>query len=91
MPVTAASTSRSTPSDPRPGQHSGFTDISIVLAGSRRATGDVEAVRLMPSAAGRRRVAQGRRLDGREADARAFDGQTLIMHRNFRSDVWDLW
>jgi len=24
-------------------------------------------------------------------NARAFDGQTLIMHRSFRSDVWDLW
>jgi len=34
--------------DPRPGQHSGFTDVSIVLSGSPPTDGDVEAVRLMP-------------------------------------------
>jgi LysR family glycine cleavage system transcriptional activator len=77
--------------DPRPGQHSGFTDISIVL--SRHPPGDdeIEAVRLMPLrlvAAASRKVADS--IGGRQ-DAGAFDGQTLIMHRNFRTDVWDLW
>lgn len=78
--------------DPRPGQHSGFTDISIVLA--RQTPGDdngTESVRLMPLdlvAAASRKVADS--MGGRQ-DARAFDGQTLIMHRNFRSDIWDLW
>jgi len=77
--------------DPRPGQHSGFTDISIVL--SRQPPGDdeIEAVRLMPLrlvAAASRTVVDS--IGGRQ-DARAFDGQTLIMHRNFRTDVWDLW
>jgi LysR family glycine cleavage system transcriptional activator len=77
--------------DPRPGQHSGFTDISIVLARQPPDTGDVEAVRLMPLrlvAAASRKVADSM---GGKRNARAFDGQTLIMHRNFRSDVWDLW
>jgi DNA-binding transcriptional LysR family regulator len=77
--------------DPRPGQHSGFTDISIVL--SRHPPGDdqIEAVRLMPLrlvAAASRKVVDS--IGGRQ-DARAFDDQTLIMHRNFRTDVWDLW
>jgi DNA-binding transcriptional LysR family regulator len=77
--------------DPRPGQHSGFTDISIVLAGQPPSDGEIEAVRLIPLrlvAAASPKVAAS--MGGRQ-DARAFDGQTLIMHRNFRSDVWDLW
>jgi LysR family glycine cleavage system transcriptional activator len=77
--------------DPRPGQHSGFTDISIVLAGRPPAKGDIEAVRLMPLrlvAAASRKIADS--MAGKQ-NARAFDGQTLIMHRNFRTDVWDLW
>lgn len=78
--------------DPRPGQHSGFTDISIVLARQPPGNEDgTEAVRLMPLrlvAAASRKVAES--MGGRQ-DGQAFDGQTLIMHRNFRSDVWDLW
>lgn len=77
--------------DPRPGQHSGFTDVSIVLSGSPPTDGDVEVVRLMPLrlvAAASPKVA--RSMAGK-LDARAFDGQTLIMHRSFRNDVWDLW
>lgn len=78
--------------DPRPGQHSGFADISIVL--SRQPLNDdagIDAVRLMPLrlvAAASRKVVDS---IGDRQDARAFDGQTLIMHRNFRTDVWDLW
>ena len=77
--------------DPRPGQHSGFTDISIVLARASPDNDEVDAVRLMPLrlvAAASRKVADS--MAGKQ-NARAFDGQTLIMHRNFRSDVWDLW
>lgn len=77
--------------DPRPGQHSGFTDISIVLAGQPPGDAEVDAVRLIPLrlvAAASRKVADSM---GDKQDARAFDGQTLIMHRNFRSDVWDSW
>jgi LysR family glycine cleavage system transcriptional activator len=78
--------------DPRPGQHSGFSDISIVLSRQPPGSADgIDAVRLMPLelvAAASRKVADS--MGGRQ-DARAFDGQTLIMHRNFRSDVWDLW
>jgi DNA-binding transcriptional LysR family regulator len=78
--------------DPRPGQHSGFSDISIVLSRHPPGPGEgIDAVRLMPLelvAAASRKVADS--MDGRR-DASAFDGQTLIMHRNFRTDVWDLW
>jgi LysR family glycine cleavage system transcriptional activator len=77
--------------DPRPGQHSGFSDVSIVLAGTLPDDVDVESVRLMPLrlvAAASPKVA--RSMAGK-LDARSFDGQTLIMHRNFRNDVWDLW
>jgi LysR family glycine cleavage system transcriptional activator len=77
--------------DPRPGQHSGFTDVSIVLSGNPPTDGDVEAVRLMPlqlMAAASPKVANS--MVGK-LNAAAFDGQALIMHRSFRSDVWDLW
>jgi LysR family transcriptional regulator, glycine cleavage system transcriptional activator len=77
--------------DPRPGQHSGFTDISIVLARQPPTNADIDAVRLMPLrlvAAASPKVAAS--MAGKQS-ARAFDGQTLIMHRNFRTDVWDLW
>ena len=77
--------------DPRPGQHSGFTDVSIVLSGSPPTGGDIEAVRLMPLrlvAAASPKVAKS--MAGK-LNAAAFDGQTLIMHRSFRTDVWDLW
>jgi LysR family glycine cleavage system transcriptional activator len=77
--------------DPRPGQHSGFTDVSIVLSGSPPTDGDVEVMRLMPLqlvAAASPKVANS--MAGK-LNARAFDGQTLIMHRSFRNDVWDLW
>jgi LysR family glycine cleavage system transcriptional activator len=77
--------------DPRPGQHSGFTDISVVLAGQPPGDGDVDAVRLIPLrlvAAASPKVAASM---GGKTGTGAFDGQTLIMHRNFRSDVWDLW
>jgi LysR family transcriptional regulator, glycine cleavage system transcriptional activator len=77
--------------DPRPGQHSGFTDISIVLARQPPTNADIDAVRLMPLrlvAAASPKVAAS--MAGKQ-NARAFDGQTLVMHRNFRTDVWDLW
>lgn len=77
--------------DPRPGQHSGFTDVSIVLSSSPPTDGDVEVVRLMPLqlvAAASPKVASS--MAGK-FNARAFDGQTLIMHHSFRNDVWDLW
>jgi LysR family glycine cleavage system transcriptional activator len=77
--------------DPRPGQHSGFADVSIVLSGIPPTGGDIEAVRLMPLrlvAAASPKVAHS--VAGK-LNARAFDGQTLIMHRSFRNDVWDLW
>jgi DNA-binding transcriptional LysR family regulator len=77
--------------DPRPGQHSGFSDISIVLASQPPDAAAVEAVRLMPLrlvAAASPKVA--RSMAGKP-NSHAFDGQTLILHRNFRSDVWDVW
>jgi len=77
--------------DPRPDQHSGFTDVSIVLSGNPPVDEDIEAVRLMPLqlvAAASPKVASS--MAGK-SNALAFDGQTLIMHRSFRVDVWDLW
>jgi LysR family glycine cleavage system transcriptional activator len=76
--------------DPRPG-HSGFSDVSIVLAGQMPVDPGIEAVRLMPLqlvAAASRKVADS--MAGKPK-LEAFDGQTLITHRNFRNDVWGLW
>jgi LysR family glycine cleavage system transcriptional activator len=74
----------------RPVQHPGYSDISIVLA-ARDLEADVESVRLMPL----RLVAVASpslaaSLAGRTG-SRAFENQSLIMHRHFRVDVWDRW
>ena len=76
--------------EPRPIQHPGFSDISILLA-ARDPDGDVEAVRLMPLrlvAVASRELAAS--LAGKKG-SRAFENQSLIMHRHFRTDVWDRW
>jgi len=77
--------------DPRPGQHAAFSDVSILLTGQAPRDPAVEAVRLMPLqlvVAASPRVAKSM---ANKSGARAFDGQTLVMHRSFRSDGWDLW
>jgi LysR family glycine cleavage system transcriptional activator len=76
--------------EPRPIQHPGFSDISILLA-SRDPDGDVQAMRLMPLrlvAVASRKLAAS--LAGKKG-SRAFENQSLIMHRHFRTDVWDRW
>jgi len=77
--------------DPRPGQHAGFSDVSIVLASQPPADPGIEAVRLMPLrlvTAASRKVADSM---VEKHGAHAFDGQTLISHRSFRNDVWEIW
>jgi LysR family glycine cleavage system transcriptional activator len=77
--------------DPRPGQHAAFSDVSILLTGQTPRDPAVESVRLMPLqlvVAASPRVAKSM---ANKTGARAFDGQTLVMHRSFRNDGWDLW
>jgi LysR family glycine cleavage system transcriptional activator len=74
----------------RPVQHPGYSDISIVLA-ARDLEADVESVRLMPlRLVAVASPALAASLAGRTG-SRAFENQSLIMHRHFRVDVWDRW
>jgi LysR family glycine cleavage system transcriptional activator len=78
-------------SHPRPGQHPGYSDLSVILAPEPPVDPAVEAVRLLPLQfvpVASPKVAATMQGKTRE---RAFDGQTLIMHRSFRTDVWDDW
>lgn len=78
-------------SDPRPGQHQGHRDLSVILARREPDGQNLQAVRLLPlqlvavASAPVAATVSGKR------GAKAFDGQTLIMHRSFRTDVWDDW
>ncbi|HEX9207401.1 MAG TPA: LysR substrate-binding domain-containing protein [Steroidobacteraceae bacterium] len=78
-------------SNPRPEQHPQYSDLSVIL--SQQAPDDpaVEAVRLMPLqlvAVASPQVASS--MAGKHG-GRAFENQTLIMHRHFRADIWDSW
>jgi LysR family transcriptional regulator, glycine cleavage system transcriptional activator len=78
-------------SDPRPDQHAGFSDLSVILAKEPPGGAGMEVVRLMPLrlvAVASPKVAAA--VNGRSG-ARAFDNQTLILHRRFRADLWDDW
>jgi LysR family transcriptional regulator, glycine cleavage system transcriptional activator len=78
-------------SDPRPTQHPGFSDLSVILAAQPPEGAELEIVRLMPLrfvAVAAPHVVQ--ELAGKRG-ARAFDDQTLILHRSFRADIWDDW
>jgi DNA-binding transcriptional LysR family regulator len=80
-----------TTSDPRPGQHPNFSDLSVILASQPPDGAGLEAVRLLPLqlvAVAAPKVAA--EMAGKRGPD-AFDNQTLIMHRSFRSDVWDAW
>jgi LysR family transcriptional regulator, glycine cleavage system transcriptional activator len=75
---------------PRPILHPGYSDLSVVLA-SRPPDNDAEAVRLMPLrlvAVASRKLAAA--LAGRQG-SRVFENQALIVHKHFRTDVWDRW
>ena len=77
--------------DPRPGQHSGFSDLSVILATDAPGEPDLQAVRLLPLQlvpVASPKVAASMRGKPR---AQAFDRQTLIMHRSFRTSVWNDW
>jgi LysR family glycine cleavage system transcriptional activator len=78
-------------SHPRPEQHRGFSDLSVILADREPNDLDVEAVRLQPlqlAAVASPKVAST--MAGKRG-GRAFDNQRLIMHRSFRTDAWDDW
>ena len=77
--------------DPRPAQHSGYSDLSVILTPDEPTDGSLEAVRLLPLQlvpVASPKVAAT--MLGKPRD-RAFDQQTLIMHRSFRTSVWDDW
>ncbi|HET9692962.1 MAG TPA: LysR substrate-binding domain-containing protein, partial [Steroidobacteraceae bacterium] len=78
-------------SDPRPGQHSGYSDLSVILATDEPDGAELDAVRLLPLRlvpVASPKVAAS--MQGKPR-ARAFDQQTLILHRSFRSGVWNDW
>lgn len=78
-------------SDPRPGQHSSYSDLSVILAPQPPEDDDLKVVRLLPLqlvVVASPKVAAA--MAGKHG-ARAFDGQTLIVHRSFRTDLWDTW
>ena len=79
-------------SDPRPGQHSGYSDLSVILTArgtpTTRASKRSGCCHCSWSPVASPKVAAS--MQGKPR-ARAFDSQTLIMHRSFRSDVWDDW
>jgi LysR family glycine cleavage system transcriptional activator len=77
--------------DPRPGQHSGFSDLSVILASDVPSEPEVQAVRLLPLQlvpVASPKVAASMKGKPR---AQAFDRQTLIMHHSFRTSVWNDW
>ena len=78
-------------SHPRPVQHSGFSDLSVIVAERPPREPELEAVKLLPLqlvAVASPKVAAA--MAGKRG-VRAFDDQTLIMHRSFRTDAWDDW
>lgn len=75
-------------SDPHPGQHSGYSDLSVILSSNTPAAAGLDAVRLLPLQlvpVASPQVAAS--MQGKPR-GHAFDQQTLIMHRNFRSSAW---
>jgi LysR family glycine cleavage system transcriptional activator len=78
-------------SNPRPEQHPQYSDLSVILAQQAPDDPSLEAVRLMPlqlvAVAAPKVVAS---MAGKRG-GRAFDNQTLVMHRHFRTDIWDSW
>jgi LysR family glycine cleavage system transcriptional activator len=78
-------------SHPRPEQHPAYSDLSVILADREPSETDLEAVRLQPlqlAAVASPKVASA--MAGK-LGSRAFDNQTLIMHRSFRTDAWVDW
>jgi LysR family glycine cleavage system transcriptional activator len=80
--------------DPRPRQHVPYSDLTVVLATQQPKEAGQRAMRLLPlqfvAVASPKVAATVERV--RAADpSRAFDGQTLILHRSFRNDIWERW
>ncbi len=78
-------------SDPRPGQHSSYSDLSVILAPQPPEDDELQVERLLPLrlvVVASPKVAAA--MAGKRG-ARAFDGQTLIVHRSFRTDLWNSW
>lgn len=77
--------------DPRPEQHRGYSDLSVILSAEPPSDVEYAAVRLMPLelvAVAAPKVAA--KMAGKRG-GRAFDDLSLIMHRSFRSDLWEAW
>lgn len=78
-------------SDPRPEQHRGYSDLSVILAAEPPSDVEYASVRLLPLelvAVAAPKVAA--RMAGKRG-GRAFDDLTLIMHSSFRGDLWEKW
>lgn len=78
-------------SDPRPGQHQGHRDLSVILSKHQPDGQHLQAVRLLPLSLVAVASAEVAATVGGKRGVQAFDGQTLIMHRSFRTDIWDDW
>jgi LysR family transcriptional regulator, glycine cleavage system transcriptional activator len=78
-------------SDPRPGQHQGFSDLSVILATEEPDDPSVQAVRLLPLQLVPVASPTVAASMAGKPHARALDQQTLILHRSFRSNVWNDW
>jgi LysR family glycine cleavage system transcriptional activator len=78
-------------SDPRPSQHQGHRDLSVILARRAPDGQSLQTVRLLPLSLVAVASSEVAAAVAGKRGAQAFDGQTLIMHRSFRTDVWDDW
>lgn len=77
--------------DPVPRQHPSYSDLSVILATRPLDEAGLEVVRLLPLQlvpVAAPKVAEA--MAGKPGP-HAFDGQTIIMHRSFRTDLWDRW
>jgi LysR family glycine cleavage system transcriptional activator len=80
--------------DPRPRQHVPYSDLTVVLATQQPVEASQRAMRLLPLqfvAVASPRVAAAVERARAVDPSRAFDGQTLILHRSFRNDIWERW
>lgn len=80
--------------DPRPTQHVPSNDLTVLLASQDPTAPGLRSMRLFPlrfAMVASPKVAAAVNWALKTDRSHAFDGQTLLLHRNFRSDTWDRW
>jgi LysR family glycine cleavage system transcriptional activator len=80
--------------DPRPKHHVSSSDLTVLLASQLPAAPGLRAMRLLPlefSMVASPKVAAAVTWAMKHERSHAFDGQTLLLHRSFRNDIWDRW